>query len=62
MLVEQFPGGRHNFPEITVQSPSRAEGEPTRFTTTVQSVVAHDGRFVYDDHTTPWSVVCATST
>ena len=28
------------------------------FTTTVRSVIARNGQFTYDDHTTPWLVVC----
>ena len=27
-------------------------------TTTVRSVIARNGTFTYDDHTTPWLVVC----
>ena len=58
MLVEQFPG-KHSFPRV--QGPKRAprKGEPVwKFTTTVKQVIARGGRFVYDDHTTPWKVVC----
>ena len=58
MLVEQFPG-RHNFPRV--QGPKRPprQGEPLfKFTTTVKQVIARRGRFTYDDHTTPWKVVC----
>jgi hypothetical protein len=58
MLVEQFPG-RHNFPRVAGPKREPRKGEPAfRFTTTVRSVVAHDGQFTYDDHTVPWSVVC----
>lgn len=55
MVVEQFPNGHHNFPRFTRRS-NKPQG-PKRFTTTVRSVVAHDGRFTYDDHGTPWSIV-----
>ena len=57
MLVEQFPG-RHNFPRVTPK-PKEKKGDPIfKFTTTVRSVIARNGRFVYDDHTVPWNVVC----
>ena len=58
MLVEQFPG-HHSFPRVTGPKRPPRKGEPLfRFTTTVKSVIAHDGQFTYDDHTVPWSVVC----
>jgi len=58
MLVEQFPG-RHNFPRV-MGPPRTSPKQPSRFTfvTTVRQVTARKGRFTYDDHTTPWSVVC----
>jgi len=59
MLVEQFPNGKHNFPRV--KGPPRAKPKgPSRFpmTTTVRQVNAREGRFTYDDHTTPWRVVC----
>ena len=57
MLVEQFPG-KHNFPRITPK-PKEKKGDPIwKFTTTVRQVIARNGRFVYDDHTVPWRVVC----
>lgn len=57
MLVEQFPG-KHNFPRVTPK-PKEKKGEPIwKFTTTVRSVIARKGRFIYDDHTVPWQVVC----
>jgi len=58
MLVEQFPG-RHNFPRV-MGPPRTAPKKPSRFpfTTTVSQVTASRGRFTYDDHTTPWKVVC----
>jgi len=59
MVVEQFPG-RHSFPRV--MGPPRAKatgGEPRfTFTTTTKLVIARHGRFTYDDHTTPWRVVC----
>ena len=54
MLVEQFRTG-HNFPKIMPES--KGPKGPKRFTTTVRSVVARDGQFTYEDHTTPWSTV-----
>jgi autotransporter translocation and assembly factor TamB len=57
MLVEQFPG-RHNFPRVTPK-PKEKKGDPIwKMTTTVRQVNARNGRFVYDDHTVPWKVVC----
>ncbi|HMC77759.1 MAG TPA: translocation/assembly module TamB domain-containing protein [Vicinamibacterales bacterium] len=57
MLVEQFPG-RHSFPKLG--GPKKPKTGPSRwpFTTTVRSVIARNGQFTYDDHTTPWLVVC----
>jgi hypothetical protein len=54
MVVETFPNGRHNFPKFTRKTPSKG---PSRFTTTLRSVVALRGSFAYDDHGTPWSTV-----
>jgi translocation-and-assembly-module (TAM) inner membrane subunit TamB-like protein len=59
MLVEQFPNGKHNFPRV--KGPPRAKPKgPSRWplTTTARQVNAKNGRFIYDDHTTPWRVVC----
>jgi translocation and assembly module TamB len=53
MVVESWPGGRHSFPKVTPKT--KREG-PAPFVTTVQSVLATRGRFVYDDHATPWGV------
>ncbi len=57
MVVEQFPG-RHSFPKLG--GPKKPSTGPSRwpFTTTVRSVIARKGKFIYDDHTTPWLVVC----
>lgn len=54
MVVETFPGGRHNFPKFTRSSPRQG---PSQFTTTLRSVVASRGSFTYEDHATPWSTV-----
>jgi autotransporter translocation and assembly factor TamB len=58
MLVEQFPG-KHNFPRV-MGPPRTAPKKPSRFklTTTTRQVTARNGKFTYDDHTTPWKVVC----
>ena len=53
MVVESWPGGRNNFPQFGDRN--RKKG-PSRFTTTLRSVVAARGRFTYDDHSTPWDV------
>ncbi len=57
MVVEQFQG-RHSFPKLG--GPKKEPKGPSRwpFTTTVRSVVARNGQFIYDDHMTPWLVVC----
>jgi hypothetical protein len=57
MVVEQFPG-KHSFPRLG--GPKKPSTGPSRwpFTTTVRSVIARKGKFIYDDHTTPWIVVC----
>jgi hypothetical protein len=57
MLVEQFPG-KHNFPRVTPK-PKEKKGDPIwKFTTTARQIIARKGRFIYDDHTVPWQVVC----
>ena len=59
MLVEQFPNGKHSFPRVTGPKREPRTGEPRfKFTTTVKQVIARHGRFTYDDHATPWQVVC----
>jgi hypothetical protein len=54
MVVESWPGGRHNFPKVT---PKTRRTGPPAFTTTLRSVLATRGQFTYDDHGTPWSTV-----
>jgi hypothetical protein len=54
MLVESYPNNRHTFPKFTRDRPNRG---PSRFTTTLRSVTARRGEFIYDDHATPWSTV-----
>jgi hypothetical protein len=54
MVVESWPGGRHNFPKVT---PKTKRQGPSRFTTTLKWVHATRGQFIYDDHGTPWSTI-----
>ena len=53
MVVETWPDGQHSFPKFTRDGPRG----PKRFVTTVQSVRATEGEFIYEDHGTPWSTV-----
>ena len=55
MLVEKWDGA-HNFPRF-----SHDDGQPPgpkRFTTTLRYLRAFRGQFTFEDHETPWSVVC----
>lgn len=53
MRIETWADG-HNMPRLV---PERREPSgPRRFTTTVDYVYAHGGRFTFVDHVTPWSV------
>ncbi len=52
MVVETWRDG-HNLPRLR---PRSSGGGPRWFTTTVRSVYANRGAFVYNDHNTPWSV------
>jgi TamB, inner membrane protein subunit of TAM complex len=54
MVIETWPGGRHNFPKVTPKT--KREGPPP-FITTVRSVLATRGHLIYEDHGTPWSTV-----
>lgn len=54
LYIESFPDGSHNMPRMM---PDRREPGPKRFVTTLRQVVAEQGRFTYDDHGTPWSIV-----
>jgi len=57
MLVETWSEGpyRHNLPRL---APDRREpAGPRPFRTTIRFVYARDGRFTYEDHGVPWSVV-----
>ena len=52
MVVETWRDG-HNVPRLT---PRSSGGRRMPFTTTVRSVYANRGAFVFEDHVTPWSV------
>src|SRR5204863_1984671 len=54
MLVEKWANG-HNFPKFTRDN--EPEG-PKRFTTTLRYLRASRGQFTYEDHQSPWSIVC----
>ena len=54
MLVEKWESG-HNFPRFTRDNQKRG---PSRITTTMQWLRASRGQFAFEDHDTPWSVVC----
>ena len=60
MIVEsfpsspRFPNGRTSFPKLT---PDKKGTGPSRFTTTLKSLLASRGEFTYEDHGTPWGTV-----
>jgi hypothetical protein len=54
MLVERWDGGQ-SFPRIVRGTPSNG---PRRATVTVRWLRASRGEFVYEDHATPWNVIC----
>ena len=53
MMIETFPGGRHNVPRL---APRSTGGKKRDFTTTLRQVIASRGHIQYFDHSTPWSV------
>jgi TamB, inner membrane protein subunit of TAM complex len=55
MLVEKWDGA-HNFPRFN-HDDGKPPG-PKRLTTTLKSLRAYRGQFAFEDHETPWSVVC----
>jgi hypothetical protein len=55
MLVEKWDDA-HNFPRFTRDN-QKPKG-PSRITTTVQWLRASRGQFAFEDHGTPWSIVC----
>ena len=54
MLVEKFKDG-DNFPKF--RDTNAPPGGPRRVTTTLRWLGASRGRFAYEDHETPWSIV-----
>ena len=57
MVIESFPGGRHNFPRV--KGPPKDPKKPQTkrwFTTTLRQVLASRGHLTYVDHGTPWSI------
>jgi len=52
MRIEQFAGGRHNFPKLTLP---RAGGKK-RFVTTLRQFTGTRGRVHFVDHGMPWSL------
>ncbi|HKY22096.1 MAG TPA: translocation/assembly module TamB domain-containing protein [Vicinamibacterales bacterium] len=52
MVIEQWPGGRHSFPNF-----NRGSSGPRRFVTTMQYVRTRRGEVTFEDHGTPWSAV-----
>lgn len=53
VVIETFPGNRHNFPRFV---PERREPRgPRRWVTTLQYVQAARGELLFEDHVTPWS-------
>ena len=52
MVLEQWAGGRHNFPRFNTGS-----GGPRRFVTTMQYVNTRKGQVTFEDHGTPWSAI-----
>jgi hypothetical protein len=55
MLVEKWDGA-HNFPRFN-HDDGKPPG-PKRMTTTLKSLRAFRGQFAFEDHETPWSVIC----
>ncbi|HXI29114.1 MAG TPA: translocation/assembly module TamB domain-containing protein [Vicinamibacterales bacterium] len=55
MLVERWEGA-HNFPRFN-HDDGKPPG-PKRVTTTLKWLRASRGQFTYEDHETPWGVVC----
>jgi hypothetical protein len=55
MLVEKWDGS-HNFPRFN-HDDGKPPG-PKRLTTTLRHLRAFRGQFSFEDHETPWSVVC----
>jgi hypothetical protein len=57
MLVEKWEDS-HNFPRIAHDDGKPPSTGPKRLTTTLKYLRAFRGKFSYEDHETPWSVIC----
>src|SRR4051812_16980152 len=57
MLVEKWDR-LHSFPKLARQDAPERPDRRKLFTTTVQYLRASRGQFTYEDHETPWSIVC----
>jgi hypothetical protein len=55
MVVESFPGGKHNWPRVN-GPPRPPRTGPRVVTTTLQYVRATRGEFVFEDHAARWRV------
>ena len=54
VVIENFPGGKHNVPKLV---PRSSGPKPKRnFSTTLRRVIASRGHIRYFDHSTPWSL------
>jgi hypothetical protein len=54
MLVEKWQD-EHNFPKFTRDNQPQGE---RRVTVTMKDLRARRGQFTYEDHETPWSIIC----
>ena len=57
MLVEKWDGG-HNFPKVRHDDDKSPSKGPKRVTTTLRWFRASRGEFIFEDHETPWGIVC----
>ena len=57
MVVEKWENA-HNFPKFSRDKPKEDDGGTPRVTTTLRYLHAWRGQFTYDDHETPWQIVC----
>ena len=56
MVVESFPNGRHNWPRLNGPPRAPRTGPPV-VVTTMQSVRATRGEFVFDDYGSRWGII-----
>ena len=55
MVVESFPGGKHNWPRVS-GPPRPPRTGPRLVVTTLKYVRASSGRFIFEDHAARWRV------